>query len=160
MNLNELREFIAYGSVLWNYRGFRFRVRIQTIYVINSRRREATSRQLMPSIFKFCFVKTHYICDIYFMIYSETKPSTKPIETSVTWIETTAVSLSLFCSWHILKSRLWEIYKMVKLHDSYKRLLKIYTLSSNIIGTPLLASRFVPTHQNRHEIRFKVSKPL
>lgn len=46
---------------------------------------------------------------------------------------------------------------MVKLHDSYKRLLQIYTLSSNIIGTPLLASRFVPTHQNRHEIRFKTS---
>ncbi|XP_016101487.1 iron-sulfur protein NUBPL-like [Sinocyclocheilus grahami] len=46
---------------------------------------------------------------------------------------------------------------MVKLHDSYKRFLQIYTLSSNIIGTPLLASRFVPAHQNRHEIRFKTS---
>ncbi|CAM4644982.1 unnamed protein product [Leuciscus chuanchicus] len=47
---------------------------------------------------------------------------------------------------------------MVKLHDSYKKLLQIYNFSSNIIGTPLLPSRFVPSHQNnRHEIRFKTS---
>lgn len=30
-------------------------------------------------------------------------------------------------------------------------------MSSNIIGTPLLPSRFVPSHQNIHEIRFKTS---
>ncbi|RXN20688.1 iron-sulfur NUBPL-like protein [Labeo rohita] len=46
---------------------------------------------------------------------------------------------------------------MVKLHDSYKKLLQIYTFSSNIIGTPYLPARFVPLHQNRHEIRFKTS---
>lgn len=47
---------------------------------------------------------------------------------------------------------------MVKLHDNFKKLLQIYKFSSNIIGTPPLLSRFVPSYQNRHEIRFKVSK--
>ncbi|XP_051724982.1 iron-sulfur protein NUBPL [Ctenopharyngodon idella] len=46
---------------------------------------------------------------------------------------------------------------MVKLHDNFKKLLQIYKFSSNIIGTPPLLSRFVPSYQNRHEIRFKVS---
>lgn len=77
---------------------------------------------------------------------------------------------SALINWHhsggslcFARDRVCDLYKpdkMVKLHYSYKKLLQIYKFSSNIIGTPLLPSRFVPSHQNRHEIRFKVRKCL